>query len=184
MRRSSRWAKGFTIAADPPAVRRAPQVEDDHQRLFHRGQHRRDRGADALHRLLRPLHRRGPDPRLAPAQRGPTRACSNWSRSRPATTSTPKACVYSDDYSADQIAEIAQADRPAVLQPAACGRRGLQAPANHALATEGPGLADHSPLPHLAHRHPGRPQAAQVDRQTGQPASRLSSPRCQPWTHP
>ena len=68
--------KGFTDRTGPPAVRSAPQVEDDHQRVFHRGQHRRNRGADALHGVVRPLARRGPDPRLPLAQRavlGPAR---------------------------------------------------------------------------------------------------------------
>ena len=83
--------QGVHHRTDPRAVRGAPQVEDGHQRVFHRGQHRRNRGADALHRVVRPVDRRRPDPRLPLAQRAATRAWTNWSSRRPATTSTTRA---------------------------------------------------------------------------------------------
>ena len=97
--------QGIHHRTGPPAVPSAPQVEDGHQRLFHRGQHRRNRGADALHRDLRAVDRRRPDPPLPVAQRavfGPARA----GRADPGYHIGADGFVYSDAYSAQHIARL------------------------------------------------------------------------------
>ncbi len=93
------------------------------------------------------------------------RECVNWSRKRPATTSTPMVSSIATPL-VPRHRQSAQADRSAVPQSSASGTRGAQAGADFELAREGQGLAHDPLLPDPVDRHADGPQGAQVAGQT------------------
>ena len=66
--------------------------------------------------------------------------------------------VYSDEYSAQHIANLRKRIDRRVLQPAASGGRGDQAAADHALARDGQGGADDPRVSNAAYRHTDVPE--------------------------